>query len=59
MENKDEDEPVIVNNYTNINITNNRLSPQIIENEDHNMTCDVGNLRPELGMEQNVTGLNR
>ena len=59
MEKKYEDEPVIVNNSTNINITSNRLSPQIIENEDHSMTYDVGNPRPELGKAQNVTGLNR
>jgi len=56
---KKKDEPVLVNNSTNINITNNCLSPQIIENEDHSMTYDVGNLRPELGKEQTVTGLNR
>ena len=43
----------MVNNYTNINKTNDYLSPQITENN-KTTTCDVGNQGPGLGQAQEM-----
>ena len=42
----------MVNNSTDINKTNNHLSPQLIEHKNKNMTYDIGNLSPYLGKAQ-------
>jgi hypothetical protein len=43
--------PVMVNNSTNINKMNNKLSPQTIEYK-KTMTYDIGNPGPVLGQTQ-------
>ena len=49
----------MVNNSTNINQTNDHLSPQFIEHKKKATVYNIGN--PGHGMEQaqDVTGLNR
>jgi hypothetical protein len=44
----------MANNSTNINKTNNRLLPQIIEHKKKNMTCEVEN-----GLEQDKNKLKK
>ena len=43
----------MANNSTNINKTNNRLLPQIIEHKKKNMTCEVENLGDGLEQDKN------
>ena len=38
----------MVNNSTNINKTNNYLSPQTIEQQNNTMICGIGNSGPGL-----------
>ena len=39
----------LVNNFTNINKTNNHPSPQVTEHRQNTTTYDVGNQGPGLG----------
>jgi hypothetical protein len=48
---------VMVNNFTNINKTNNHLSPQSIEHKKKTMIYDVGNPGPSLGQAQQCGGV--
>ena len=47
----------MVNNSTNINKTNNQLSPQTIEREKKTMTLEIRNPDPGLGQEQKCDGM--
>ena len=44
----------MVNNSTNINKTNNNLSPKTTEHNEHHTAYDVGNLGPGVAQSRNV-----
>ena len=49
----------MVNNSTNINQTNDNLSPQFIEDKKKATAYNIGNPGNGIEQEQYVTGLNR
>jgi hypothetical protein len=49
----------MVNNSTNINQTNDHLSPQFVEHKKKATAYNIGNLDNGMEQAQYVTGLNR
>ena len=48
----------MVNSSTNINKTNNHLTPQLVDKKKKTTTYDVGNPDPGLGYAQKCTGIS-